>query len=115
MIKFYSMDGCGFCQKSKQLFAKEIQSGMMVVVPASKAPKGVRGFPHFVNDANGKQHSGYPGTKKVLFEKLEVVEGYQSGAREGYQSHYQACQTCSCGDYTTLCGTWLPQKRYQTG
>lgn len=97
-IIFYFMNGCGFCDKAKNMFANEISSGDIVVVPSSKAPSGVNGFPHFSH--NGKSHSGLPQSKKQLYDKLGYVsEGYTreysgipvggryngwSGSNEGY-------------------------------
>jgi glutaredoxin len=81
-IIFYSMNGCGYCQKAKQMFNDEISSGLMVVKPASEAPDGVRGFPTFAY--NNKMHSGLPGSKKELYTKLNYSnEGY---SHEGYHN-----------------------------
>jgi glutaredoxin len=55
LIKFYSMPGCGFCNKAKELLKDQINSGLVKVLPHTEA-KGVSGFPHF--ESNGKNVSG---------------------------------------------------------
>jgi len=73
------MDGCGFCKKAKNVLADEIASGMIIIKGPSEAPQGVRGYPHFVNESNGKSHSGYA-PKDKLFKSLEVTNEAYHGA-----------------------------------
>ena len=68
-ILFFFMPGCGFCEKCKKMFAKEISQGLIQLMPHTKAPKHVRGFPHFIGP-NGVEHSGAPKTKEELMRKL---------------------------------------------
>ena len=74
-IILFSMNGCGFCQKAKQLLKKLIDAGMIQVKDAKDAPKGVKGFPFFLNTENNKQMTGYPGTIDNLMKKLGVELG----------------------------------------
>ena len=74
-IILFSMNGCGFCQKAKQLLKKLIDAGMIEVKDAKDAPKGVRGFPFFLNTENNEQMTGYPGTIDNLMKKLGVEVG----------------------------------------
>ncbi len=69
-IIFFSSDSCGYCQKAKSLLANDIQAGRIVVKGPSEAPKGVTGYPHFVNMANNKSHTGCPSSASELFQKL---------------------------------------------
>ncbi len=71
MITFYSMNGCGFCNKSKTLLADQLENKVVVIKDKKDAPAGVRGYPYFVNELNGKTHTGYPGTVDKLFTVLE--------------------------------------------
>ena len=74
-IDFYSMPGCGFCQRAEELFSTELGNGTMVKKPSSEA-KGVTGFPHFT--FNEKTHTGLPSSKAELYTKLDFnVENYQ--------------------------------------
>ena len=68
-IVFFFMPGCGHCEKCKKMFAKEISQGLIQLMPHTKAPKHVRGFPHFIGP-NGVEHSGAPRTKEELMGKL---------------------------------------------
>ena len=68
-IVFFFMPGCGHCEKCKKMFANEISQGLVQLMPHTKAPKHVRGFPHFIGP-NGVEHSGAPRTKEELLGKL---------------------------------------------
>ena len=68
-IIFYSANGCGFCVKAKQMLKDQIASGKIMMKDAKEAPKGVRGFPHFVGK-NGKTHTGLPPSAEALMQKL---------------------------------------------
>ena len=68
-IIFYSANGCGFCVKAKQMLKDQIASGKIMMKDAKEAPKGVRGFPHFVGK-NGKTHTGLPPSAAALMQKL---------------------------------------------
>jgi hypothetical protein len=71
-INFYSMgERCGYCVKAKQLLQNEINKGEVIELSASQAPQGVTGFPYFNNPANGLSHTGYPGDKQTLYNKLQ--------------------------------------------
>lgn len=76
-IKFYSMERCSYCQNTRDLFARELQNGEMVELPASMAanivPK-VLGYPYFAY--NGKSHTGFPGNKQTLYDKLGYTPPY---------------------------------------
>jgi glutaredoxin len=69
-ITFYNMKGCGYCRKADELFKNEISSGEMIKRPSSDAPKGVKGFPHFINDVNGKEYSGLPKDYNSLIKAI---------------------------------------------
>lgn len=69
-ITFYKMEGCGFCTKAEDLLKDHINKDV-IIKGRAKAPSGVSGFPHFVNEANGKSHTGYPQTVENLFKKLD--------------------------------------------
>ena len=97
MIIFYEMKGCGFCKKARQELASEIASGLVVVKGTGEAPAGVRGFPHFVNTANGKSSSGYA-PKAKLFQALGVSSEEYEGC---------ACRVRQAGGYVTLSQTWV--------
>jgi hypothetical protein len=71
-IIFYKMPGCYYCDKAEELFKDEIAQGVIVVKPSTEAPPRVSGFPFFVNPNNGTSHTGFPGTKTTLYNKLEV-------------------------------------------
>ncbi len=64
---------CGYCVKAKNLFQKEITAGEIIELPASQAPKNVTGFPYFSNPSNGLSHTGYPGDKQTLYNKLQYT------------------------------------------
>jgi glutaredoxin len=67
-ILFYSMQGCGYCTKAKQMFAEELASGEMIEKPAHEAGDGVNGFPHFKSEYG--EHTGLPRSKEALYAKL---------------------------------------------
>jgi glutaredoxin len=71
-VVFYHMKGCGFCQKAKDELANEIASGKVVIKDSKEAPTGVRGFPHFVNEDNGKSVTGFK-PAALLMKELGVV------------------------------------------
>ena len=78
MIIFYSMKGCGFCTKAKDMLKDEIAQGLVIVKPSSEAPEGINGFPHFTS-SNGGSHTGAPSSKEELFKKLKVgKEGFNN-------------------------------------
>ena len=72
------MNGCGFCTKAKQMFAKELRSGKMVEKDASEAPEDVPGFPTFQCVKTGKKHSGLPQSKDDLYEVISAYEMYEN-------------------------------------
>lgn len=76
MITFYSMQGCGHCVNAKSQLAQDISSGLVTVKDASESPPGVRGFPHFVNEQNGKTSTGFGSRSKLLSELGISSEGY---------------------------------------
>jgi glutaredoxin len=78
-IIFYIMEGCGYCGAAKETLKNEIKNGTVVVQPQSKAPPGVRGFPHFTH--KDKSYSGAPKSFKILKDKL----GYEPNkSKENY-------------------------------
>lgn len=77
-VKFYNMQGCGFCGKAMEMLRELIESGVVDVVPHTEAPSDVRGFPHF--ELNGVSHSGLPSSPEALMSKLKgsgPVEHYR--------------------------------------
>ena len=83
-IVFYHMTGCYYCKMANDALDPLIKAG---IIPASgiigkfahtdKPPPGVQGFPHFVNNKNGKTVTGWPGSEKELFIQLDYIkEGY---------------------------------------
>lgn len=98
-IIFFSSDSCGYCQKAKRLLAAEIQSGMITVKGPSEAPQGVGGFPHFVNAANGKSHTGCPSSAAELMAKLGGGGGQEAFAQ---QRMPQQPPAAPAGKYRTL-------------
>ena len=76
-IIFYTANGCGFCVKAKQMLKDQIASGKIMMKDAKEAPKGVRGFPHFVG-TNGKTHTGLPPSAAALMDKLGAGKGKSS-------------------------------------
>ena len=69
VIAFFFMPGCGHCENCKNMLSQEIAQGLVQLLPHTKAPKHVRGFPHFIGP-NGVEHSGAPRTKEELMGKL---------------------------------------------
>lgn len=69
-ITFYSNEGCGFCQQTKSLMNNADPSLYTSMTKSSKLPTGVRGYPHFVSQASGKSHTGFPGTLERLHDLL---------------------------------------------
>ena len=101
-IIFYTANGCGFCVKAKQMLKDLIASGKIMMKDAKEAPKGVRGFPHFVG-ANGKTHTGLPPSAAALMDKLgaggkPIPPGMEGGA----------CRTATLGQQCNkglICGS----------
>ncbi len=106
-IIFYEMPGCYYCVKSKDLFKDEITKGMIVVKPSSQAPPGVSGFPFFVNPQNGITHTGFPGDKSTLYNKLQVNAGveqfqYRQNVQPSFHNYVQqqhVCPKCNLPKY----------------
>ena len=71
-VVFYHMEGCGFCEKAKDELVDEIASGKVIIKDSKEAPAGVRGFPHFVNEDNGKTVTGFK-PAALLMKELGVV------------------------------------------
>ncbi len=86
-IVLFEMDGCHFCVKAKNLFKDEIASGFITIKPASQAPKGVSGFPFFMNLANGMTHTGFPGDKLTLYTKLQVNPSQTNTQTEAFSRY----------------------------
>ena len=86
-ITFYYMEGCGYCRKAKELLSDPIAKGEVIVVSSTKAPPGVRGFPHFTH--GDKQHSGLPQSTSALYKKL----GY---TKESYKHPKNCVFTPDC-------------------
>jgi len=81
VIVLYSMDGCGFCQRAKALFANEIKEGSMTVKGPQDAPNGVVGFPYFRSKQTGQDMIGLPSSKEELYQNL----GLQGGRSEKFK------------------------------
>ena len=77
-VHFYSMDGCGYCAKAKTMFKDQIASGEMCVLPASQAPPGVTGFPHFVSAVTKQSHTGLPPSLQALMQALGHTEPFRN-------------------------------------
>ena len=69
-ITFYTNSGCGFCKQTQQLFDAADGDLNSSIRNESKLPSGVRGFPHFVSQQNGKFHTGFPRTLDRLYDLL---------------------------------------------
>lgn len=79
-ITFYSMNGCHFCDKAKNILKQQIDNGTIIVKPSSEANGEFNGFPSFKNHQNGKTHSGCPKSYedlKQLLDHSENKENYQ--------------------------------------
>jgi hypothetical protein len=70
LVHFYSMRGCGWCTKSKELLKDQIAAGQVIMKDAKDAPPETRGFPYFESPVTGKSMSGYPGSEKELAGEL---------------------------------------------
>jgi glutaredoxin len=70
MILFFYMNGCGHCENMKNMLGDLIASGLVSLLPASQAPQGVQGFPHFESRVTGQSHTGGTSNVKELFDKL---------------------------------------------
>jgi len=70
-ITFYSMKECYFCLTAEKILNQQIQSGIIVVQPASEANDKFVGFPSFENHQNGKTHSGCPTSYDDLKQLLD--------------------------------------------
>jgi len=79
-ITFYSMSGCHFCDKAKNILKPQIDNGTIVVKPSSQSNGEFKGFPSFKNNQNGRTHSGCPrtfGELKQILDYSENKENYQ--------------------------------------
>ena len=79
------MKGCNFSERALTLLKKEVQSGEIVVVSHTKAPKDVQLFPHFTKGS--KSYKGMPKSVQDLYTKLGVV-------KEGFE----VTDSCGCQD-----------------
>ena len=70
----YEMAGCVFCERSKQALENEINSGLVVVKPASEAGGRFNGYPAFENTLNGRVHLGAVNSYQELVEKLDIID-----------------------------------------
>ena len=85
-ITLFSMDSCPFCVKAIQMFKDEIESGEVVVKPASHANNKYKGFPAF--ESSRGNHVGLPPSKEHVLQKLAggkrvVREHFRMGGRCG--------------------------------
>lgn len=76
MMIFYTLKDCPYCQKAMVLLDEEINKGLVLVQPHTKAPSHVQGFPYFVNGNN--TYTGLPTSKIALFKKLGKAETYKN-------------------------------------
>jgi hypothetical protein len=72
MIYLFVINGCGFCDKAKDMYKKHIENGLVVVKDISEAPGNPSGAPLFVNDKNNSSHLGLV-EPPVLVEKLKIT------------------------------------------
>lgn len=74
-IVFYHMTGCYHCQTANEALDPLIQSGKIgKFTHNQQPPPGVQGFPHFVNNKNGKTVTGWPGSEEELFRQLGYIK-----------------------------------------
>jgi hypothetical protein len=80
-IVFYHMEGCYYCRMANDELDPLIKAGIIPAsgiigkfAPTDNPPPGVQGFPHFVNNKNGKTITGWPGSKQALYDKLDYKE-----------------------------------------
>jgi|SaaInlV_125m_DNA_1040241.scaffolds.fasta_scaffold210188_1 hypothetical protein len=71
-IIFYEMNGCGHCITSKKALKPEIDSGLIIVKPASEAGPWANGFPAFINTKSGKTHLGAVRSFEELTKSLDM-------------------------------------------
>lgn len=67
-VKFYHMEGCGFCRKAMVMLKELIEQGDIEVVSHDNAPNGVNGFPHF--EGSKGTHTGLPESPEKLMDKV---------------------------------------------
>lgn len=70
-IIFYTMNGCGYCDKASDLFSQEIRDRCVLRVNAKYAPTNVKGFPTF--ELNSKLYTGLPDSKNELYKNLNCT------------------------------------------
>ena len=76
-IIMHEMEGCGYCNKAKDMLQEQIQSGLVEVKPLSEAKPGLfSGAPAFISTVTGKTSMGLPEDFNSLLQKLGHVENY---------------------------------------
>ena len=75
-IVVFVMQGCVFCDKIKEMLAKEGLDKMVQFVNATDPQyrnelKNVRGFPHYKSMKTGKSSTGFPGSVAKMVANLE--------------------------------------------
>ena len=92
-IVFYCMAGCYHCQMANSALEKEINSGIVgKFAHTDDPPPGIQGFPHFVNNKNGKTVTGWPRTKDELFLQLDYKETFwfkPDMKKEGFSENFE--------------------------
>ena len=87
------MNGCGFCDKAKEMFKNDINSGKMSIQSSKNAQSDMKAaglraaFPTFKSMKTGKFHQGLPKSKSQLMQSLGHSEGYapsMSSKTQGY-------------------------------
>jgi glutaredoxin len=83
-VKFYHMEGCGFCRKAMDMLKELIDQGKIEVVSHNNAPQDVKGFPHFEGPEG--THTGLPESPEKLMNKITgSVEKFVPQYREYFK------------------------------
>lgn len=88
-IHFFSMEGCGWCKKAKEMLKPLIDSGKVIIKDASEASSEVSGFPHFVSQLTGESMSGLAAKNVSDFlQKLGHAEKFLHGISHAVRGSY---------------------------
>lgn len=94
-ITFYSMSGCHFCDKAKNILKQQIDNGTIIIKLSSEAKGEFNGFPSFKNHQNGKTHSGCPQSYEDLKQLLDYSENKENYQHNNLQVSDIAKKCCS--------------------
>jgi hypothetical protein len=122
-IVFYHMEGCHYSGIANTELDPQIKSGIIgKFAHTDKPPPGVQGFPHFVNNKNGKTVTGWPGSEKELFIQLDYIkEGYNvldshllPHKRKEFPETFEMenFPSYNVGGYSKLSNCWVKQPNY---